>query len=859
MSLARSDAAVLAERSQTLHENRADQLASPVVFVLTALVYPCVLAALCVGAGLLADRASGGWLPGTLLTAVGAATLIAVSQLSTYVAFAAPATPYLIVIVALAGYGLGWARLGALVRGWREHRWQLAVGPLVYVIALAPILVAGRPSFSSYQALTDSAFHLLGADYLMRHGQQYAHLDLRNSYGQYLNAYYNTGYPSGADTLFGGSSFVLGLPLIWAFQPFNAFMLATASGPALVLARRIGLAGGWATLAALTATVPALVYGYELVASVKEIVALSMILALGALVAVHARWLWRGTGVVVLAIVLAAGISSLGIGFGAWGLAAVVALGVIAIRDVADGRHSPRRLVGILALGGALLVICALSTWVQSSNSLHVAQAIASTSNPGNLKTGLHPVQALGTWLSGSYEQAPTGGLLALSYAIAAITLVMAVLGALRIVHLGEYALAGWIAMIVAVEIALSLYATTWVDAKTFMLSSPVFVLLAWGGIARLRSAGQRAARDSLGSPESPTRTGPRRGLRIVAIVTTIVLAGGIGVSDAMQYHASNLAPTKRYEELAAIDARYAGRGPTLFIDFDEYSMYVLRDLDVGGINFMYPPVGLRQMRGHGYPVDLDRVPPAALSAYPLIVTRRDPTVSDPPSAYRLAWQGTYYQVWQRRPGAPAAIAHLGLPILDRGDLRSAGKRVGGSPTQCASIGRLARIAQTRGARLVAASPPQTAMVAIAGARHPSWTYTHPGLEMNGAGALKSTFELPHGGAWEVWLKGEVMPKVSLKVDGKTLGSIGGELDGNPHDPETIGPLHAVLTVGPHRLEITRGGPNLAPGDGGWAIVHQIFLTPADAPDVDTLTATAPTHWQALCGRRLDWVEVVRG
>ncbi len=63
------------------------------------------------------------------------------------------------------------------------------------------------------------------------------------------------------------------MPLIWAFQPFNAFLLALAAGPAWVLARHIGLDGVLAALAALTITLPALVYGYELIASVKEITA----------------------------------------------------------------------------------------------------------------------------------------------------------------------------------------------------------------------------------------------------------------------------------------------------------------------------------------------------------------------------------------------------------------------------------------------------------------------------------------------------------------------------------------------------------------------------------------------------------
>ena len=87
------------------------------MFALTALAYPCVLALLCVGAGLLIDRVSGSWLPGMLLAVVGAAALIAVSQLTTYVTFAAAATPYALAPVAVAGFALGWAAVERFARG----------------------------------------------------------------------------------------------------------------------------------------------------------------------------------------------------------------------------------------------------------------------------------------------------------------------------------------------------------------------------------------------------------------------------------------------------------------------------------------------------------------------------------------------------------------------------------------------------------------------------------------------------------------------------------------------------------------------------------------------------------------------
>ncbi|MCW3024911.1 MAG: hypothetical protein JWM29_343, partial [Solirubrobacterales bacterium] len=294
------------------------------MFVLTTLAYPVVLCVLCLGAGLLVDRASGAFLPFPLLLPVGAAALIAVSQLSSYLHALAPATPYLIAAVALAGLALGASRTPVLVRRVRERPWPVIAAPIAYAIALAPVFVAGRPTFSSYMALSDSAVHMLGADYLIRHGQDYAHLDLRNSYGQFVNDYYNSGYPSGADTLFGASTRLLRLPLIWTFQPFNAFVLAAGVGPAWLLARRMRLDGPLAALAALTAVLPALVYGYELLGSIKELVALTMILTLGGLVVGHRSWLHQAPArAIPFALVVAAGVSALGVAFGAWALAAV--------------------------------------------------------------------------------------------------------------------------------------------------------------------------------------------------------------------------------------------------------------------------------------------------------------------------------------------------------------------------------------------------------------------------------------------------------------------------------------------------------------------------------------------------------
>jgi len=799
------------------------------MFVATVLLYPCALAALCTGAGLMVDRCSGSWLPAPLLLTVGAAALIALSQLSTYIHFLAPATPYLMLAVALAGFALADGRVRSIARRLRERPWLALVPMLAYALALAPVLLGGRPSFSSYMALADSAVHLLGADFLIRHGQSYAHLDLRNSYGQFVHDYYDSSYPSGADTLFGGSAFLLGLPLIWAFQPFNAFMLASAGGPAWLLARRMRLARGWAALAALTAILPALVYAYALLAAVKEITALSMLLALGCLTVLHRRWLGAAPSrAIPFALVLAAGVSALGLAFGAWALAAVAVLAVALVGELRAGRMRIRSTLLAIGLAVLALVIAAWPTWAELSQALRVAGAIASTSNSGNLHTPLRLIQVLGVWLNGSYKLAPVGAALLATHVLITIVLASALLGSVYLLRLRAYALLGWLALMLLVSLAVSESVTAWADAKTLVLSSPLVVLLAWGGVAALLASARRSV------------------WRPAAVLLALALAGGVLASDALQYHSSDLAPTARYDELASLDSRFAGRGPTLFTDFDEYSMYELHDLDVGGPDFVYPPDAVAAAAGgYGQPVDLDRVAPAALLGYPLIVTRRDPAASRPPSAYSLLWQGSYYQVWGRRPGAPAAAAHVAL--------------VGSPALQCARIGVVARLASGSGERLIAAESPQLVRISLARSSRPRrWGHEREGLVMSTPGRLSASFTLPAPGAWDVWVQGQIMPSVQLSLDGRRIETIAGQLDGNSLVPDTVPPVTVRLGAGEHRVSVTRPGFTLAPGDGGAAVLDAIFLTPAVAAARGTLRAAAPTDWRTLCGRSYQWVELVR-
>jgi hypothetical protein len=100
------------------------------------------------------------------------------------------------------------------------------------------------------------------------------------------------------------------------------------------------------------------------------------------------------------------------------------------------------------------------------------------------------------------------------------------------------------------------------------------------------------------------------------------------------------------------------------------------------------------------------------------------------------------------------------------------------------------------------------------------------------------------------------MPIVHLELDGRPLGSVGREVSGNMFNSDTLPLIAVTLAAGSHRLIISRGGLTSDPGDGGEALLHAVFLTPAGAEEA--LKVRPPARFRALCGRRYDWIEITR-
>jgi hypothetical protein len=121
-------------------------------------------------------------------------------------------------------------------------------------------------------------------------------------------------------------------------------------------------------------------------------------------------------------------------------------------------------------------------------------------------------------------------------------------------------------------------------------------------------------------------------------------------------------------------------------------------------------------------------------------------------------------------------------------------------------------------------------------------------------GALTATVAVPASGSYDVWLGGSVRGTAKLEIDGRPVGSVRHTLS-NFGGYTPVGSLS--LDSGSHTLELTYSAGDLHPGSGGTsASFGPVALSPANANREPVFVPA--TDARELCGRSLDWVEVVQ-
>jgi hypothetical protein len=805
-------------------------------------LFPAVLGVLGLGLGLAVERLGGWTLPGALLLPVGIAALVVLARLLTATGPTATVALPVVLIVALAGLALGRTRL----RGLRADRWLALAAVGVFAVFAAPIVLSGTPTFAGYLALPDTSHQLTLSWLYAQHGGDWAALPASATRTS-SEVYVITAYPVGAQAALGVSAPLGLVSTAWLYQPFlavlavvGALAVAALVGPWLEGARR-------RALVVFLAAQPALVVGFALQGSIKELAAMAMLLTA---LAVLARAVADGRGAragLVLAVAGAAMLAALGPAALAY-LAplALVAAGWWAWRALRERR--PRELLW-LAGGTAVAVVLSLPVLVDLGFAITVASTVldADAEGPavapgaflGHLAQPLRTPQALGIWLSGDFRLLPAWlDLQRVLTVLATVAVALGAVWALRRRALGPLLLA---AVVGPVSLYLLQRGTPYADAKVLMIASPAALLPALLGAAALaRGRWRWAGRALLG-----------------------LLAAGVLASSALAYHDVSLAPHDRYTELLEINDRLDGRGPVIFNEYDEFAKFFLRDAIVWaspewphvyrGEPFASPDALSDPDRRPSVkaPADPDDFEEAYLATAAYLVIRRSPMASRPPSGWRAAWEGDHYVVWERAAGVDV-LEHLplGATVLEPAAV-----------PVCETITALARRAQAGGARLAYVERPPGPVLLPAAMAGSDWgpSANFPGaVSLDGPGELRGTIEVQRAQRFEVWMEASVSRAVEVKVDGRRVGAVADHLN-NAGAYLPVGDVR--LDRGAHEIAIRMGGDTLAPGDGGSSLglrqVGPLVFRPADDPRRAVRTI-APRDHAELCGRSLDWVEIVR-
>jgi hypothetical protein len=790
-------------------------------------LFPLVLLLVCTGCGLLVERAAGWRLSGALTPSLGLALVIVVATLTTYKAATAPLTTAIVVVLALAGFALSLTR----VRGWRVEPWALIVGLGAFAAFAAPVVLSGNATFLGYFVLNDTAVHFALIDHLLSHGRELTGVP-PSALQATLDAYVGTNYPIGAHVALGAVRPLVGQDVAWIFQPYLAVILSLG---AVCLYELLGGIVGSRPLRALCAFVAAqsgLLYAYYLEASIKElattwVITLTVVLVVATLAGrVGLRRL------IPLALVAVAGFDVLQLAVAPW---IAIPLAVFAVVAGWRARHAlramPRQRLAFGSAGFALaLVAIALPVIVSARKFFDVAHAVLTQqADLGNLVGPLVKWQMLGIWPSGDFRFAVSAHY-RITYALLGVA---AVSGAFGVAWAIRRRLLAPLLLLASGSIAawyLLGSASPYASAKVMAIFSLTVVLTVMLGAAALHDTGRRIEAWALG----------------------LLLAGGVLWTNAVAYRGASVAPRARLAELSQIGQRFSGQGPAFYNLSDEFAVHFLgaeAPADPGlGPPAVRPGTPPRDYRTVRAPWDPDELDESYLQSFKLLVIGRSPHTSRPPADFGLVYRGRYYDVWRHLAG-PQVLAHK--PLSEGLDPAA--------PVPCKALLPFAGRARQAHARLAyAAREAAPTLVPTQTAHPPNWGEVDGDpnslIPRQESGAVVGTVTVEQPGRYRAWLQGAFSRRVELWVDGRQVASQSFEL-GTPEQDVSFGTL--TLRAGTHSISIYAPPDGLSPGV---ALVNQTIgpLTFARLPERDGVAEAAPSAARQLCGRRLDWVEIVR-
>jgi hypothetical protein len=825
-----------------------------VSLILPWVLFPLVLAVIGAGWGAIVERAAGGRVNDALLVPVGLAAALVVAGTLTAFTATAPASITVVAVGAVAGLVLAWP-------GWRLGRWPLLAAVGVLLVYGAPVLLSGQATFTGFIKLDDTSTWFDIIDRVMSHSRSVSELP-PSTFSLVYTGDVGPTYPLGAFMLPGVARALVGTDIAWVFQPYLACCGAALSLCLYALTEPLVSSPRIRALLAFVGAQPALLYGYSLWGGIKEMTA-AFLLALGVALAVAIlprRPLgWRE--LLPLAIAAGALIQTLGVGAAGW---VVPALVVVAVALFVRERRTHTVRAGAMTVGwaAALTAVCVVPVWVVLSGFLsnkgNLINQLFSSGQSTAVKLGnlIHPLSAFqlaGIWPIGDFRlTAPTVS----SALFIGLVVIAAAVGIFLAARRRQFGPAMYVFVALAgCAVVYFSGGTPWVTGKSLAFSSPALLIAALAGGGMLWS-----------------RWSANRALGAAGMLVVLALTGGVLWSNTLAYHEVTLAPRAPLRELQHIDGLLANKGPTLINAYEIYAdRHFLRD-GAPVEPAEYRSVDLPLLNGvaltKGAWSDLDSFAPATLETYRSIVTRRSPTESRPPSIYKLVWQGRYYQLWQR-PAQPETtiLKHVALGESNKLPYCGAASTGENEPLcsvnpvavpKCTQVQALAREALREHANMIAYQRPEPVVVRGDQTLWPApWFHevaSHT-LVPTTPGRALGHIALTSSENYELWLGGSFARGFEVSIDGRAVGKVKNEL-ASFNGYAFI--ANVFLTAGVHTFVFRYPHSDLTPGSGANEFTSLSSIALQGQSPASELIEVTPQKAAQLCGRPLDWIELVR-
>ena len=802
------------------------------VFLMAWVVFPALMLLLSGGAGIAARRLTGPTaVPPLLVLPVGLAVLVVLCGFFCYYASLAPLAGAACAVVGVLGLVLGRKQLGRVIsrRGRGIDLWAAAAAFGAWAVVAAPIVLSGKPGFTGYAHIVDISYEFDLAAHFAHSGRGVPTV-ANSAYQAVLMKYLGTGYPGGGTWTLGSLSNLTPIDLSWLYQPFLSFLAGMSALSLYALLGPVVASRPLRGLGAFIAAQANALLGYTLAGGIKELSTSCFLLLLAALIAQVLPRARPGRTVLAIPFALAATFASLSLTTVPW-------IGVLGAGVLLTVLVFERDRVWTLLAGAQIAVVAAvlsLPTLAVSFKLLPLATG-PGLLELGNLSQPVPSITAAGVWISGDYRYPQYAHRLP-SEILAVVVLILAACGLVYALRRRAYSLA-WlgIAGLVADYYVAHRYGP-WIQFKADCITSPIALLMAFAGAGALARLSRRT---------------------LVGAAPAFAVSAGVFAGTLLVYHDTTLAPYSRLHDLEYIGKRFAGQGPTLTPDFEEYAEYYLRDDDqdsmvTGPRLELRPNVNREAEPGAMWTYDLDEYPLKFVESFRTIVMRRNPLASRPPSNYKLVYQSGYYQVWQREQ--PAQTVSTLVPVVNTVSKRYAGA--------CSSLAGAVRAAGA-GAQIVYMPAPSgyiqldDSTLKLSGAFAPSGGV----IATTGAGRAVSEQPIPKAGRYDFFIEGSFGRPVDVILDGHHVATAAYQVS---YPGEWIELTSRYISAGVHRFELVRGGISLHAGNGDGIdpfnrTLGPLVLMPAQKA-VPTLRSASASEALRLCrsSKPPRWIEVAR-